>query len=110
MCIKLLVVIVWLYIAPAAMITSNVSSQMLLMSQTANLTCRTSKAGCMLTQVIWTGPDGNTINSTSSNLLLYDIVSSIVVNGSTFGGRYSCSVSNEFSSVTNDSYILGWSI
>ena len=73
------------------MITSNVSNQMLLMSQTAYLTCKTSIAGCIAAQVIWTGPGGKTIDATSSSMLLDDIVSSIVVDGSTFGGRYMCS-------------------
>ena len=84
--------------------------QMLLMSQTANLTCKTPKAGCTSAQVIWTGPDGKTISATSSSMLLDDIVSSIVVDGSTFGGRYVCSVSNKFASVTNHSDVLGLSI
>ena len=92
------------------MITSNVSNQMLLMSQTANLTCMTSKAGCTSSQVSWTGPDRKTISATSSSMLVDDIVSSIVVDGSTFGGRYVCSVSNQFASVTNHSDVLGLSI
>ena len=94
--------------APAAVIASSVPREMLLVSQTANLTCRTVTVGCNLTQVTWAGPDGKTISTTSSSIL--DIVSSIVVKGSSFGGRYICTVSNKFGSVSHHFDVFGWSI
>jgi protein tyrosine phosphatase len=94
--------------APSALITSNVTTRTLFISQTesVNLTCQTSKVGCMSTEISWTGPDGSSISATSNRTVDDVIVSSITVKGNSFGGQYKCSVKNKFVSVTNYSDVL----
>ena len=95
---------------PTAIITSNVSNEILNNSQSANLTCKATTAGCTVEKLIWSGPDGNTIDTISRMSLGVSRVSSIVVAGFTFGGRHTCTVTFQSGSVSSHYDVSGCSI
>jgi hypothetical protein len=76
---------------PTAMITGGISQQALQSWQSINLTCTGTLPGCNVTKIVWMGPDGNEITA-NENIMNGRLFSNIVVNGSTFGGIYTCTI------------------
>ena len=88
-------------------IKSNVSKEMMLFPQSASLTCKATTKGCNVKELIWTGPDGNEIKREFYNSNGKSVVSSTVVTNSTFGGQYTCTVTDELGSVTRHYDVSG---
>ena len=88
-------------------ITSNVSKEMMLFPQSASLTCNATSKGCNVKELIWTGPDGKEIKREFYNSNVKSVFSSTVVTNSTFGGQYTCTVTDELGPVTKHRDVSG---
>ena len=90
------------------MITGGVTHQALQRWQSTNLTCIGTTPGCNVTKVVWMSPDGNAIDTALEYILNGNLVSKIVVSGSTFGGLYTCSISYSGHSRSKTVEVAGW--
>ena len=71
---------------PNVEISKSVSNQK---QKSFNLICQGTRSGCHVTNVGWSGPGGIKVNSTSVN---GRSVSTLMINGSSYEGQYTCTV------------------
>ena len=91
---------------PTVVISEIVSKWMV---KSINLTCEGTKSGCHVTKVDWSGSDGIKVN-TASELTLNDrLTSTLLVNGSSFGRQYTCTINYNGGSATGVYTYTGWS-
>ena len=60
------------------------------MSKSINLTCQSTKSGCHVTNLDWTGPDGNSVNNALKYSLTDTIVNTVIIDGNALKGIYTC--------------------
>ena len=79
------------------------------MQKSVNLTCQVISFGCRVTNVDWTGPDGNTINSiNASKYSLKDrLVNTVIINDA---GQYTCTITHTGGSTKGVYTYTGWYI
>ena len=62
------------------------------MPKSVNLTCQGTKTGCHVTNVDWTGPDGNSLNNALKYSLPDTIFNTVTIDGSALKGIYTCTI------------------
>ena len=82
---------------PTVVISESVSKWMV---KSINLTCQGTKSGCHVTKVNWSGPDGINVNTAFERTLNDRLTSTLVVNGSSFGKQYTCTINYTGGSAT----------
>ena len=91
---------------PTVVISESVSKWMV---KSINLTCQGTKSGCHVTKVNWSGPDGINVNIAFERTLNDRLTSTLVVNGSSFGKQYTCTINYTGGSATEVYTYTGWS-
>ena len=91
---------------PTVVISKSVS---MWMAKSISLACQGTKSGCNVTKVDWSVSDGIKVNTASERTLNGRLTSTLVVNGSSFGRQYTCTINYNGGSATGVYTYTGWS-
>ena len=79
------------------------------MEKSINLTCHGTESSCTVTKIGWTA-DGIIVNTTLEYILKDRLTSSVVVNGSSFEGQYTCTINYTGGSAAGVYVFTGWCV